>query len=482
MDSEENSQQHLKAVRENVFTPETFSPPWDSNPVDLLDFPLDFPYSLKEWNAIFETLISLLAHPENWVRDRAIDKLVYALKVEESQRSNCADYQPCPTDQRIKSIFAAITTQTLHTSNIFEVFCSKFKFLEKESLFHRLLLEWLNQLAASEDHDTLTQEAIVAAQLFLGAYDSTWQAVGTTLLELLDHTDLNLRACAAYQIGKFCSKAVSRKDKGWDWDDEKDGQDQQSIVGMPPINVLLSIIRTKELERPGVAGAFWSVIPKVGFDANEWLLNILENSPELEPDIPYFPCNLGFDAHERFSRDPNAVRRLIDAGRVDIAIAAATDESCKIDALEPLLIELGYDDDPEIVRLASWHLAYYYHYQHPRGAELEFIELISELSEIDLFLLFSEKKDTTSPYAVVIYPKETNQTFSRSIAQKWIDQIFPEAIRGKPREDLPFIASRWYQRGYVDYHLSTQNMESDSIDNVIIGYRSKLPWNPKQFL
>lgn len=483
MGSEENFQPHLKAVRENVFTPETFSPQWDSNPVELFDLPLDFPYSLKEWNAIFEIFIALLAHPENWVRDRAIDKLICALKMEESQRSNCADYQPCPIDQRIKSIFEAITTQTLHTPNIFEVFCSKFKFLEKESLFHRLLLEWLNQLATSEEHDALTQEAIVAAQLFLGAYDSTWQEVGTTLLELLDHTDLNLRACAAYQIGKFCNKAVSRQDNVWEWnEDRKYEQDQQSSVGMPPFDNLMSLIQAKELERPGVAGAFWSVIPKAGFDVNEWLLNILENSSEPEPYIPYFPCNLRFDAHERFSRDPNAIRRLINAGRVDIAIAAATDETCKIAELKPLLIELGYDDDPEIVRLVSWHLAYYYHYQHPQGAELGFVELVSELSEIDLFLLFSEEKDTNPPYAVVLYPKETNQKFSRSMAQKWVDQIFPKAIRGKPREDLPFTISRWYQRGYIEYHVFAQSIESDLIDNVIIGYRSKLPWNPKHFL
>ncbi|MGI0488838.1 hypothetical protein ACN4EK_25790 [Pantanalinema rosaneae CENA516] len=483
MGSEENFQQHLKAVRENVFTPETFSPQWDSNPVDFLDLPLDFPYSSKEWDAIFETLINLLAHPEYWVRDRAIDQLIRALKMEESQRSNCDDYQPCPTEQRIKSIFAAIATQTLHIPGIFELFCSKLEFLEKETFFHRLIINWLNELAALEDHHALTKEAIVAAQLFLGAYDSTWQEVGTDLLEMLDHLDLNLRACAAYQIGKFCSKAVSRKDKAWELDEEeKYEQDQQSIVGMPPFDDLISLIRVKELERPGVAGAFWSVIPKAGFDAKEWLLNILENSPEPEPYIPYFPCNLGFDAHERFSRDPNAVRRLINAGRVDIAIAAATDENYKIDDLEPLLIELGDDNDPEIVRVASWHLAYYYHYQHPRGAELGFVELVNKSSEVDLFLLFSEEKDTQIPYAVVIYPKGTNQKFSQAIAQKWVDQMFPKEIRGEPRDDLPSITSRWYRRGYISYHLSTQSTDSDLIDNVIIGYRSKLPWNPKHFL
>lgn len=482
MIQEEGSQPSIKSIREQIFTPETFSPQSHSDPIKLLDISLNFPYSSNEWDTIFETFIALLEHKEWQIWDKAIDKLIYALEIEQSQRSNCDDYQPRPIDRRMKSICEAIGAQTLNKPNIFENFCCGFQFLAKEPPYNRLFLEWLDQLAASEEREIPTKKAILAAQVFLGAYDSTWQEVGENLLEMLDDADLLIRACTAYQIGIFYGKSV-KKHEYWEWYiDENYKRNQQAIIGIPPLDEMMQLIYHKELDRPGIAGAFWDAIPKQGFDAKEWLLDILENSPEPEPYICYFPCNLAFDAHERFSRDAGAVRRLIDMGRVGLALAAATDESCKVAALEPLLIELGNYDDPEMIRLASWHLAYYYHCLHIRGAELGYVELVGELSTIDLFLLFSQKNELESPYAAVIYPKGTDGKLSRQTAREWVDRIFPEAVRGKPTELLLAENYCWYQRGYIDYHVSEENTNSNLIDNVIIGYRSQFMWNPKQFL
>jgi hypothetical protein len=476
-----------EAAQEQLFTPEPFSPLWNHDPVDLLDIDLSFPYSSKEWDTIFTTLIDLLNCKDPSIRDRAINKLSYAVETEASQHSNCDDYQPKPTDERVKSILKAIAYQALDQPDIFEAFCSKFKFLATKEPYSHLICEWLGQLAAAEDRSAPTQAAILAAQILFGVYDSTWQEAGATLLALLDHPDLNVRACAAYQIGRFYKKAIDHNDitREWDRDPESDERDRQSGIEIPPLEVIMQLIRSKELERPGVAGAFWHEIPKAEIDAKEWLLDVLAHSPELEPTLPYFPCSLAFDAHERFSRDAEAVRRLMEMGRVDVAIAAATDESDKIAALEPVLIELGYNHDPEVVRLASWQLAYYYHYLHPRGAELGYVELVSALPEIDLFLLFNHRDQLKSPYAVVIYPRQTHQMFSQAVAQQWVDVIFPDAVRGDRRTDLPSILSHWYQRGYVAYHGSThdtQDANSGLITQVIIGYRSRVPWNPKQFL
>ena len=483
MVEESNSQENLETVTEKVFTPETFSPQLEDSPYDILDIPLNFPYSADEWDGIFDTFIDLLEEEDPWIRYDAIAKLIQALEMEESQVSNCEDYKPKPTAERVRSIFDAIATQTLTKQDIFEDFCSEFQFLGQKSPYSHLVLAWLNQLAGLEDRQYPTSEAILAAQIFFGAYNSTWEEVGEFLLEMLDHLDLNIRACAAYQIGIFYSKKFYEKDELSEWDDEEAYQrDKQSVMGMLPLEEIIQLIRSKEIERPGIAGSFWHIIPKNSLDAKEWLLDILANSSQREPYIPYFPCNLAFDAHERFSRDADAIRRLIDMGRVNIAIAAATDESCKIPALEPLLIEMGNYDEPEIIRLASWYLAYHYHYLHPRGAELGYVELIGDLSEIDLFLLFSRAKESESPYAVVIYPKERDRKFHRNIAQKWVDRIFPESVRGSSRTDLPPISSYWYQRGYINYHVSDVNKNYDFVDNVIIGYRSQSLWNPKDFL
>lgn len=482
MIQEEGSQPSLKSILEQVFTPETFSPQGHSDPIDLLDISLNFPYSSNEWDTIFETFINLLDNKEWRIWDRAINQLIQALEIEQSQVSNCDDYQPRQIDTRTRSICEAIAAQTLNKPNIFEIFCYKLNFLAKQPPYNRLFLEWLDQLAASEEREIPTKKAILAAQLFLGAYDSTWQEVGENLLEMLDDADLLIRACTAYQIGIFYGKSV-KKHEYWDWYiDENYERNQQAIVGIPPLEVMMQLIYDKELDRPGIAGAFWDVIPKKSFDAKKWLLNILENSREPEPYICYFPCNLAFEAHERFSRDAGAIRRLIDMGRVGLALAAATDESCKVAALEPLLIELGNYDDSEMIRIASWHLAYYYHYLHLRGAEEGYVELVSELSNIDLFLLFNQEKELESPYAAVIYRKGINQQLSLDIANEWVDRIFPEAVRGELTEPSLARDIHWYQRGCIGYHVYEENTDFTQIDNVIIRYHSQFPWNPKQFL
>jgi hypothetical protein len=108
------------------------------------------------------------------------------------------------------------------------------------------------------------------------------------------------------------------------------------------------------------------------------------------------------------------------------------------------------------------------------------VEWIDNLPEIDLFVLFNSDRESESPYAAVIYPKEKGQKLSRAIAQKWSDRIFPKSARGKVRENLGIYRNYWYQRGYIDY--GNGDRHDREIDRVIIGYRSDTVWNPKQFL
>jgi hypothetical protein len=485
MISEENSQQSNITTQDKIWTPEPFSPDWNADPVDLLDAPLNFPYSSDEWDRIFATLLELLSHQDYWVWERAICQLIKAVEMEASQHSICDDYQPKPTEQRVESMFAAIATQAHQNPHIFDTFCARFHFIAEKPPYKGLVLEWLHQLANAEDEQILDPDAIVAAQIYLGIYDDAiWEEVGTMLISLLDHANLNIRACAAYQIGKFYSKVVLSHFSGdeleWAMNDETIRRNQQLVAGMPPLEAMLQQIRNKEIERPGLAGAFWGEISKKSFDAKEWLLDVLEHSPEPEPYIPYFPCNLAFDAHERFSEDADAIRRLLNMGHIDLALMAATDQSRKIAELEPLLIEMGNHTEPEVVRIASWSLAYYYHYLHPHGAKLGYVECVSELPEIDLFLLFTKKEEAQSPYGIVIYTKGDVQ-MSRAMAQHWVDRIFPNAVRGDRTDDSPSTPSCWYQNGYIKYQ-SSDLVDSGFVDHVIIGYRSSRPWNPKQFL
>ncbi len=444
------------------------------------------------WDTTFRQFIDAIDRDEYWQHDRAIQSSIEALQNVESSLD---------IEVRMRSILTAIVQKTELHPDLFAAFCSRLDSLVKQQPYQNLVLDWLNTLLLQTDRQTPTTEAILAAQLFLDQNDRPWQTIGETLIEWLDAADLNLRSCAAYKLGKFCHSLYCN----WDWQDD-DAEDilnytyledgtwkwafdpgvyekyEQLIRGFPAPEDIRNLIRIKEIDRPGIAGAWLQGGGAIDLDLREWILDLLENSPTPEPSLPYYPIDLAMYAHEWYAKDADAIRRLIDMGRTDIAIAAATDEDCKIEELEPLLIELGNCDDPFIVRQASWHLAYYYHILHPNGEKLGYVEQIFEVPEIDLFLLFSDREKSESPYAAVLYAQQKDDLLKHPIAQKWIDRIFPKSVRGSKTGHHGDATSTWYHRGYIDRRWRDRSPNSDYLDRVIIGYRSNIPWNPKQFL
>ncbi|NEO28793.1 MAG: hypothetical protein F6K03_18450 [Kamptonema sp. SIO4C4] len=161
-----------------------------NNPLALLDIPLNRAYSTAEWDKIVAGLISLLSASDSSILERAIQRLVRIVKIEKSPK-------------RLQEILSAIllesrsakATQPSHNPEIFTVFCHKVQFLAQKSPYREIILAWLEQLTTSETPSP-TEDDILAAKLFLGVYDSTWQAVGQTLLAWLDHDDLTVRASA----------------------------------------------------------------------------------------------------------------------------------------------------------------------------------------------------------------------------------------------------------------------------------------------
>ncbi|MBH8564005.1 hypothetical protein I8748_17745 [Nostoc sp. CENA67] len=471
--TEESTPEGIEEILINLAdTSAILAPYWEGrNLAPGLGIPLNRDYTPEQWDWIFERFISLL-NSEDWqIRQQAIARLKTALEAESRQSNRQAE--------RLPNILQAIAEQATIIPDIFEEFCDEFSYFCEDEAYRRLLLQWLEELTSNEQRQLPSDEAIEAVQIYFYGYGWTWTEAGTKLITALDHPDLTIRASAAYQIGKFYTRIQQNS-----WDDQQDLQIKQQIAeGIPAIEEIMVLIRQKELENPGVAGAFGFSCPKdnINLDYGAWVLDILENSPSPEPYIKYFPCHLGFDAHERFSRDANAIRRLIQIGRVDIAIAAATDENYKIAALEPLLIEMGYKEEPEIAKAAAWHLAYYYHYLHSYGAELGYVELIADLPEIDLFLLFNELEVRTSPYAAIIYAKGKDQLLNQKLVQKWVDKIFPDSVRGESRNHQ-YSSSLWFSKGYIKYQSYDVNEQNKLWNNVIIGYRSDTPWNPKDLL
>ena len=474
------------------------APYWEGRAFDAsLSISLRKPYSREAWDDIFAQLTALLTYQEDQdrrgesTRSAAIRRLQKALQAEQRQATRDQNFVARSPAARLEPILATITAAAGVIPYLFEDFCFEFARFADEAPYNSLFLDWFEQLTAAQVVET---DKLLAAKLLFNGFGKDWVTVGDRLINTLDHANLKVRAIAALHLGKFCYRAAyaATPIDHWDYDQADCDRARVETAGMPPIQELFALIRQHEMVRPGVAGAFWGAAPRNTVDEREWLLSILVDAPSPEPYIRGFAVNLAFEAHERFSEDPEAIRRLMDAGRIDVAVAAATDNDYKLPKLQPLLMELGQSRDPFYVKCAVWHLAYYYHCLHPRGVELGFVKQIVPHAELDIYLLFSRPETPEPPYAVTLYPRH-RQPVPRTEAQSWVDQIFPAAVRGELRPDMmPWNAAiAWYQRGFVEFYGSDRSSQRPAMDaktdaaiveHVIIGYRADDPWNPEVYL
>ncbi|MEP0856792.1 hypothetical protein [Trichocoleus sp. DQ-U1] len=432
-----------------------------------------FKFTLEEWNRIFARFTEFLGHQNEKIRELAVEKIVAAIWSESSQKYRQDNFVPEAIAQRIAPILSAIAYQENQTPGLVEDFCYNAQRLPRYDNYHELILQWLNDLAENKQCESLSAETILTCQIRFDFYGCIWKEAQLNLLAALDHPHPSVRASAAQKIGEFY----------------KDGDPD-----MPPINEIMQLIKDKEIERPGIAGPFFWPISfdfqniqqsyETQIDVCQWILDILENRKSSAPNLKlkHFGVSIDFQAHQFLCHNPSHIQHLIKIGRFDIAVAAATEWQGKIEALESILIDLGNTNDPETVRLASWHLAYYYHRLHPKGEEMNFVKLISELADIDIFLNFSS--DSKTPFAAIIYPKDDNKLMNNQTAWRWINKIFPESVRGK------VVPSTWdnynlenevtyrYQYGCIQFRGSVEQKEWQNV--TIADYGNF--WNPIKLL
>ncbi|MEE3719678.1 hypothetical protein V2H45_23330 [Tumidithrix elongata RA019] len=347
----------------------------------------------------------------------------------------------------------------------------------------------------------------------------TWREAGNRLLSLLAHENLEVRRQAARKIGWFYTQATKQLHTYHDFVQEENGEftdneitnglyerEQEICDRLPPLPQMFEIIQTLEIDGFGIAGVFLSALSEAEdkllarhrrFDLHQWLWHTLARSPTLEPLSTLltltFDC-LGFHIAMRFLEDVEAAWRCLDLGRRDVAYLIAMYLSDRpVDGMEPVLMALGCDRDPEVVRRISWHLAYYYHVLHPQGALLGYVEQIQGLPEIDLFLLQNQRESSEStsesPFAAIVYAQGKGNYLEDEIARKWLDRICPACQDGIPIGDREFPYEippmrNWQQMGFrVEYcrydDSSSHNEEAPNWYSVKVWGRDCLDWNPK---
>ncbi len=180
--------------------------------------------------------------------------------------------------------------------------------------------------------------------------DQRWQATdwatqSKPYLEFLNHSSSLVRAAAAKCLGRLQACLRHRPDT-------------------PALPDLLNLVGDYESRTSGIAGPFleggdWGIQdwrPFLGdFDMRDWFLTTLRNS-EKEPDWPEAQA-LEYYAHLYLSSDGAAIEELIEMGREDMALMAATADPDNVELLRPVLESLARSENPRIAEMMREYLA-----------------------------------------------------------------------------------------------------------------------------
>ena len=277
--------------------------------------------------------------------------------------------------------------------------------------------EWIAVLAGGSPLELAARIAYLDGR-------APWQPPGESLVGCLDHADDMVRAYAARALGRrYCD----------------------SKVQLPqPLPEFVGLLTAKEIERPGIAGPFFSnwygfgmadFVERAGVQVEDWFCTILAQRRYPEPDT--LPCSNGIDffAHEVFGGRAGYVRRLLEMGQRELALEAATEIDDRVEDMKPILVELGYSADSEICRRASWHLAYHYRRLHPAGEARGFVARRALPGGAELFInLTDPQAGPYYAYSATIVPP-IGQTFDDATAVAMLEIVLPQSMRG---ELLPY--------------------------------------------
>jgi len=334
--------------------------PWPTAPHPERDLVPALPASPSTWAedsaAISASLAVLPTIQHAGVRWSALDTFTEWLLEEERKRED--------EDASAEWVLSAITESRLHTTfttilakdpvdpawaeEFFSTLgCNTWGSYGKAAVL-AVLRRILAQTGPRSDADAPWLQAF---STYCGACGPDWETASATLTALLDHPALSVRACAAYQLGVLCESIVGESIEDMTY---------QALIPPEALEELVRQIAQKEQTHAGVATGFWNAFPRSLENRYEWLLDVLCSTSGPEAWLPYYPCNMTFHAHEYFSQSPEAVSRLIDAARYDVAIMTATEEHKPVPGMEQQLCRLATNNAPEIAARASRHLADYY--------------------------------------------------------------------------------------------------------------------------
>jgi hypothetical protein len=325
---------------------------------DLRDAPLHL-YGPEEWKTYDPAMAVWLAHADQDIREYAIERLSTATLHWDYQHSDRAAQKNQQSPARIDRLLEEIEKAHHQWPDVIPEFLRNLRFHGDDEHVAPYLLRWIGKIA-SQSQLSVDQGLILGTQLLLRRREPV---IGDQMLDwisLLDAPSPYLRGCAAYLLG-VCSDDE-------DDEDEEGAATQPDAVQWPTKRALMVLIGEKEIQRPGVAGPFWSPshqeYPATDADfiyAALWMMDLLERRQDQPPILGEMPYNdITFYLHELCCDDPVAMQRMIDGGFIELALMTATEIQGKVNGVTTILEKLATDPDARIAAAARNHLQRHY--------------------------------------------------------------------------------------------------------------------------
>lgn len=287
--------------------------------------------------AFAESLLPWLGHPDSLVRDQATERLATAVLWERDPPGISPSDSEAYWAERLAWLTGALEAANAANPLVIPAFLRIMRFRNPSGRQRPVMRAWLDRL----DRDPpagLDLDLVLGARIMMSGRED-WEEEAPRWIAWLDHPSDWVRGCAAYMLGDCC-----------------DGET------VPSEAELFDLIGKKELERPGVAGPFWSPMAfgfSSGREAALWMMDLLERRQGPAPaDMP--ANDIDFHLHELCAASPDMVERMIRGGFLDLALMTATEIAERVEGMEAQLETLARSDRPDTAAAAAKHLLVFY--------------------------------------------------------------------------------------------------------------------------
>jgi len=367
----------------------------------LREEPLHLKVGVTAWADYYARMAPFVASADASIRDGAIERIcmaVFRAEPMSARRSN-GEYSIA----RLGWFRNVLENASTHYPDVSRAILEHMRFHGDDEPFVAPLCAWLGEwLAAAADPHL--REVIRGALILHGPHTVGSAQEWITLLD--DESDY-VRACAAKRLGDWCDETT-----------------------IPTATSLFDLVGAKDIQRPGVAGPFWTG-HQFGHcgkpDPSEWMLDILAKRLDSEPaNLPF--NGVDFHLHELCDFSPDTVELMLRLGHKKLALETALGQLAVVPGMQPILVRFGDDSDVNIAVRAIRHLAMYYCVLHARAAEFH----VTRSLDWDARAIAFKLQVGEGPHAHffnVHYPRE-GSSFTDDDAWSLIDRVVDPAQRG----------------------------------------------------